>query len=519
MAKALKNRASKQPYISAGQLVLAGFESPFSHHLLSSNRWVKLAHRIPWDALVNTYQRQLGNQYTGASSINPRVAIGAVIIKHLCNLSDRETILQIQENMYMQYFIGYTSFSHEEPFDPSLFVDIRKRLTLEHINEINEKILGLIKSEEEGNKESIQATGGNEHALTDAPPQSDKNESTAEQSDSEQQRQSDEKPNAGTLLMDATACPQDIAYPTDLNLLNDAREKSEELIDILHSGLTIDKPRTYREVARKQYLSTAQKKKKTKKEIRIALRRQLQYLKRNIKHIHQLLSEYERIPFKRQQYKYLLVIQTLYDQQKYMYDHRVHSVEDRIVSIHQPHVRPIVRGKTNAAVEFGAKIQVALVNGIAFLDDLSWDAFNEGVRLQQSVENFKRRFGYYPREVLADRIYCTRENRKWLKNHDIKLRAKPLGRPSSNRALSIPVRPGERNPIEGKFGQAKAAYGMNRIKARLDTTSQSWIASIVLVLNLVNLIGQASLCVLMKLIAWLRQEHLRKNLNLCIPRT
>jgi len=152
MAKALKNRASKQPYISAGQLVLAGFESPFSHHLLSSNRWVKLAHRIPWDALVNTYQRQLGNQYTGASSINPRVAIGAVIIKHLCNLSDRETILQIQENMYMQYFIGYTSFSHEEPFDPSLFVDIRKRLTLEHINEINEKILGLIKSKRRGIK-------------------------------------------------------------------------------------------------------------------------------------------------------------------------------------------------------------------------------------------------------------------------------------------------------------------------------------------------------------------------------
>ena len=146
MAKALKSRASKQPYLSSNQLVLSGFESPFSHHLLSTNRWVKLARRIPWDALVNTYYRQLGNQYTGASSINPRVAIGALIIKHLCNLSDRETILQIQENMYMQYFIGYTSFSHEEPFDPSLFVDIRKRLSLEHINEINEKILGLIKS-------------------------------------------------------------------------------------------------------------------------------------------------------------------------------------------------------------------------------------------------------------------------------------------------------------------------------------------------------------------------------------
>ena len=65
--------------------------------------------------------------------------------------------------------------------------------------------------------------------------------------------------------MDATACPQNIAYPTDLNLLNDAREKSEELIDELQAGLTTAKPRTYREIARKKYLQTAQKKKKTKK--------------------------------------------------------------------------------------------------------------------------------------------------------------------------------------------------------------------------------------------------------------
>ena len=160
MAKALKNRASKQSYTSASQMVLSGFESPFSQHLLVSNRWVTLANRIPWDALVNTYYRQLGNQYTGAGNINPRVAIGALIIKHLCNISDRETILQIQENMYMQYFIGYTSFTHEEPFDPSLFVDIRKRLTLEHINEINEKILGLIKTEEEARKQNISTSTG-----------------------------------------------------------------------------------------------------------------------------------------------------------------------------------------------------------------------------------------------------------------------------------------------------------------------------------------------------------------------
>ena len=486
------------------QYILAGFESSFSNQLLSANRWVILANSIPWDALVSTYNRQLGNKFTGAGSINPRVAIGALIIKHLCDISDRETILQIQENMYMQYFIGYSSFSNEAPFDASLFVDIRKRLTLEHINEINEKILGIISK---GDCGKVESNSDNKDAVPAIAALPIDNSNTAESESvpgSVNDTGRDIKPtHAGSLLMDATACPQDIAYPTDLNLLNDAREKSEELIDELQAGLTTTKPRTYRKIARKKYLKTAQKKKKTRKEIRKAIRQQLQYLKRNISSIYKLLAQYDSIPLRKKEYKYLLVIQTLYDQQKYMYDKKVHSVEDRIVSIHQPHVRPIVRGKTNADVEFGAKIQVSLVKGIAFLDKLSWDAFNEGGCLKESVEKYKVRFGFYPKEVLTDKIYCTRENRKWLKQRDIKLLAKPLGRPSSKGASSIPVRPGERNPIEGKFGQAKTAYGMNRIKARLKETSESWVASIVLVLNLINIIGKASSSLICKLMEWI----------------
>ena len=122
---------------------MAGFESPYSQTLDPNNRWVRLAHKIPWDILVDTYLYQLNNSETGADAINPRVAIGSMILKHICNMSDRETVLQIQENMYMQYFIGYTSFSTEAPFDPSLFVDFRKRLGIDQINGINEKVLGL----------------------------------------------------------------------------------------------------------------------------------------------------------------------------------------------------------------------------------------------------------------------------------------------------------------------------------------------------------------------------------------
>ena len=151
-----------------------------------------------------------------------------------------------------------------------------------------------------------------------------------------------------------------------------------------------------------------------------------------------------------------------------------------------------MRGKTTAKVEFGAKIHVSLVDGFAFLDEVSWDAFNEGSRLETYVEQYRQRFGHYPSEVLADKIYCSRENRKLLKEKNIRLLAKPLGRPSAVKKEH--VRPGERNSIEGKFGQAKTAYGLNNIKARLKETSESWIACIILVLNLVKLAGMAPLC-------------------------
>jgi transposase, IS5 family len=377
----------------------------------------------------------------------------------MCNLDDRETVEQISENIYMQYFLGYSSFSDTPPFDASLFVDFRKRLGPEQINAINALIV------------KVNSDGADKNSTDD-----DAAEGTG---------------NQGSLLVDATACPQNISYPTDLDLLNGARGKSEELIDFISAfPVTGKKPRNYRENARKDYLKTAQKKNKSHKEIRKAVGKQLNYLRRNIKSINNLLDHFPEIPFNRHQYKYWLVIQHLYQQQRQMHDARTRSVEHRIVSIHQPHVRPMVRGKAKAKVEFGAKINVALVNGFSFLDDMEWEAYNEGTRLQDCVERYKTRFGHYPKNVLADKIYCNRANRTYLKELGINLKAKPLGRPAKQ-ALSNQVSPGERNPIEGKFGQGKTGYGMNLIKARLANTSQSWIASIILVLNLVKLAEMA----------------------------
>lgn len=469
MDKTHRKHALTPQYVSPNQLTLAGFETPFERTLNPKNRWVILAHLIPWDEICSLYQKEVKISNTGRPPLSPRVVIGSIIIKHLCNLDDREAVDQISENIYMQYFLGYSSFTNEAPFDASLFVDFRKRLGMENVNAINERIVALKTSfEEQKSKKPVSSPH-------------DQSENKDPEGD-----------NKGRIILDATACPQDIAYPTDLDLLSDSREKAEQLIDQLYDpALHKRKPRTYRKVARKRYLKTAQKKNKSRKDIHKAVGSQLRFLARDIRLINKLLDACQYIPFEPKDYKYFLVINTLYEQQKQMYDQQSHSIEHRIVSIHQPHVRPIVRGKSQAKVEFGAKIHVSLINGISFLDELSWDAFNEGSHMMDYVERYQSRFGFYPREVLADQIYCTRANRAALKEKGIRLLAKPLGRPS---AVSIHLSPGERNPIEGKFGQAKTGYGLNRIKARLKGTSETWIASIILVLNLVKLAGAALPC-------------------------
>ena len=509
--KVVKKPASTPKYVSPNQLTLAGFETPFAQKLTTENRWVIMAHAIPWDKIVGHYDN-LFKSAEGRPPISGRVILGAMMIKHIESLTDRGTIQHIRENMFMQYFLGYSSFTNEEPFSDTLFVEIRKRLNLELLSKINEVIVThCIKEDCEDEKKSSlpDQTIENKTDLSTVTQQADtilvpvkeiNNEPKPESSAVVAITKEDSIPpskNKGKLITDATVAPQNITYPTDLKLLNAAREKSEELIDILYNPMLHGdiKVRTYRQIARKDFLNTAKKKGKSSKEIYKANGSQLRYLKRNLGYIEMLLQPYPVFPLKPKEQKYLMVLHTVYDQQEQMHSTRSKRIEDRIVNIHQPHVRPIVRGKEGAKVEFGSKLQMSLVAGFTFIDHLSWDAFNESKYLAGTVEKYKDRFGFYPAEVLADQIYCTRNNRTLLKEKGIKLIAKPLGRPSS-KAVAVHLSPGERNPIEGKFGQAKIAYGLDNIKAKLKETSESWIASIALVLNLVAMTRQALMSLL-----------------------
>lgn len=461
-------------YTPQNQLEIFDFKTEFESKLDPNNRWVKMAKLLDWDRFAAIYSQHFSSTM-GAKGIDARIIIGALIIKHIEAKDDRGTIDAIKENPYMQFFLGFDHFSSEPVFDPSLFVHIRKRLGNEDFNKMNQAIIAkaLNLNEKDKVKKNRKNTDEDNFSDTDS---------------------SQGSTNKGKLQMDATIADAHIKFPTDLSLLNDSREKSEELIDRLCLSLSLPKPRTYRREARKNWLNLSKSKKNSFKQIQNGIKKQLNYLKRNIKSIDKILDDnpLSLSFFDKKQYKYLLVIKELHRQQLEMFQEKKHTVDNRIVSIHQPHIRPMVRGKQGKKVEFGAKINLSLQQGYARIDQFNYEAFNEGTCLIEQVENYKKLNGYYPELVQTDEIYMTRENRKFLKDKNIRHTGKPLGRKpkvelSRYEKDKLKKERGERNHIEGKFGQGKSKYKLNKIMARLAQTSESWIGAIFFVMNILKL--------------------------------
>ena len=299
-------------------------------------------------------------------------------------------------------------------------------------------------------------------------------------------------------------------------MLNEAREKTEEIIDTLHNPLIgIEKKvRTYRQQARKNFLSFTKKRKPGKKAIRKTVRKQLGYLCRNLNHIKNLSQKVGLSSLSRKQYRDLFVISELYRQQNEMYEKSTHSIQGRIVSIHQPHVRPIVRGKASAMTEFGAKSTISVVDGYVFSERLSWEAYNEANDLIEQIERYKGRYGYYPESVHVDQIYRNRENRTYCRDHGIRLSGPMLGRPPKdkkrNRAIIQQTWQDERDriPVEGKFGNGKRRYGLDRIMAKRADTSESVIGTIILVLNLEKILRDLFWAIFRGIVVFLRGANI-----------
>ncbi len=490
-------------YTSHSQVESRLFQTPFDSELDQNNRWVLLRNRLPWDEMVKPLFSNMSDQ--GRRTVDLRYVLGALIIQSMENLTDEATISNIQENIYMQYFIGLPSFTTKEVFTPELFVIIRKRLGDQGVRKMNDALLKFL---HDGGK--VKHRKAYERKL---PPNAEGTITESEVVFSSQVedpglQQSDEPKeggaiNRGTLKVDATVAPQWVKFPMDTDLLNDCRKSSEAIIDLLWEaecyGST--KPRTYRRKLSEQFLDFKKRKQPSKSKIRKMSKLLLKSLKRNIAHVERGLDAHplELRALSKTQYRNFLVIQCVYNQQLEMFNKKKRQVSDRIVSLHQPWVRPMVRGKAGKKTEFGAQVNISETEGYVTFDQVSYNKYNEALYLEDQIEAFRSLYGHYPAAVLADKIYLTRSNRKFMKANEITHYGAPLGRPSKMSKEEKKMRAKKQNKrsiIEGKIGQAKNKFGLDKIKTRRYVTNMAKIQLIALGLNV-----------------WKYLQHLNKTLD------
>jgi len=453
------------------QLTMDEFMLPFGGYLSADNRWVKISQLIPWDVVEAEYAKSMC-EVEGRESLPARMAYGALHIKVQEGLTDERTVEYLRENPYAQYFVGLKVFREEALFDASMMVHFRKRFPSEAIQRINEALYE--RTHPKAKKAPTDGDEGSEKDQSAPPP--------------------DDSQNEGTLMLDATVAPADIRYPTDLGLLNDCRENTEKMIETLweHTDKRGHKTAYSRKKARKSYMQIVKQRQPRAKAVQRAITEQLEYVRKNLATLESMLATVGYGILSAANWFRLCIICKVYRQQRQMADEGKRRCEDRIVSLRQPHVRCIVRGKVRAPYEFGQKLHLSVVNGFTFLEHQSWDNFHEGIQLIVVAERYRQRFGTYPKVILADKAYRNRDNLRFCKDHGIRLSGPRLGRPPKEESQTDQAQAYEdsrqRNGIEGRNGIGKRRYGLDLIMSVLPETATTEAALNVLVMNVAHLL-------------------------------
>jgi hypothetical protein len=458
---------------------IEAFALPFAGKMDPNNRWVKMAALIPWDMVEDIYSKAfVSTSLDGRKPISARIAFGALYIKELENLSQERTVEHISENIGMQYFLGLKEYTPEPLFDSSMLTHFATRFSKDDMKRINEEMhrrtLTIINKDDD---DSDNSGGGSE---TDDELGDDTEESS-------------ENKNKGVIILDATVAPADIRYPTDLSILNECRETTEKIIDDIWENTERKGHKTAynRKLARKRYLKVAKQRKPRINKIKQAVREQLEYVEKNIVTLERLLKEAGIEDYLKHIAK-IDTIRAIAEQQRFHHDNPGKPIPDRIVSVSQPHVRPMPRGKARGEIEFGQKISLSIVDGYTFIENQSWDNFAEGNTLKDSVEKYKARFGVYPEAVLADKTYRNRDNINYCKERGIRLSGPRLGRPKASEIEADKEQAyqdsRDRNMVEGRIGINKRRYGMGLIYAKLANTGEVEVAMNVICMNVAHLL-------------------------------
>ncbi len=227
----------RKPHVN--QLAFENFVLLFDGKLRSDNRLVILAKQISWVMVETMYAQQFSKVDMDSPAKSSHFALGVLILKERLDVTDRELVEQITENPYLKYFFGRMTYQAEAPFHHALLTTFRKRFTHDSLGTISEAIARLIA------EQTPPVIHEPTHAARVNQPGADEVSSPK-----------------GQLLLDATCLPADIKDPTDLNLLYEDREKTEELMDHLHA--CCPKPRKYRQNAWRAYLRVAKARKPKK---------------------------------------------------------------------------------------------------------------------------------------------------------------------------------------------------------------------------------------------------------------
>jgi len=418
---------------------------PFAGKLEGENRWLKISKLIPWEELEELYASYFSDR--GRPALDARLVIGLFLLKHMTNLSDEEVVFELKENVYWQAFCGFKEFQSHSLLDPSTLSKLRKRLGSKYFRQLDSRTYQVLVD-----LKIIRGKG---------------------------------------VLVDGTVFCENIKYPNDVGLLNDAREWVVENIKRLGKAIG-KKYRTYCRSARKVYLNFSKKKQKSKKLIKKCKKQMLQYVRRNVHQLEEILKECREkgLMMKKKVLERFEVVKKIYSQQLEMYKKGTQRIQDRIVSLSKPLVRPIKRGKAGQSVEFGPKAALSQVDGFLFLDKISYDNFSEASIkvVMEQLGNYEKLFGKKPPSLTGDGLYGSRDNRKLLKELDIGCAFKALGRkvkangPGHDQWFKRKQR--ERNRIEGGFGTAKEHYGLDRIRYSIPGGAEIWVRSSILGMNL-----------------------------------
>jgi len=291
-----------------------------------------------------------------------------------------------------------------------------------------------------------------------------------------------------TTAQDATCYESRIAFPTDVKLLWQSCSEVYEMIQTILNKQGKRRSRANHALRRKEYLTYQKSKKKTRRAEKKLRRKLLKYLQRLLGLHHALCSQYN-ITMSHSKSKRLHTIGKVYEQQF----RKLHGekIEQRIASISKEYIRPIIRGKETKSVEFGAKVNKVQVDGISFIEHLSYDAFNEGTRLQNGIRLHQELFGKCG-QFSGDAIYATNENRKYLKKKGIVHNFTPKGKQKAehkeqNKLMTALLNKERGTKLEGSFGNEKNHYLLHKVNARNQTTETCWIFFGIHTANAVNI--------------------------------